>query len=160
MKKLLRSGRFDRVVNLPLPQKDARVSILSVHTKNTPLSKNVDINYLSNKTEGYSGAELKSLVVEAAINAAYDSTISNWMSEELNEPLGKYMSLGGTEQQNLRYGENPHQKAKFYNDGSNRKGLITSHQIQGKELSYNNINDTNAAFGVCQRVFRTSMCDC
>ncbi|MDC1419219.1 proteasome-activating nucleotidase [Euryarchaeota archaeon] len=66
---LLRSGRFDRVVNLPLPQKDARVSILSVHTKNTPLSKNVDINYLSNKTEGYSGAELKSLVVEAAINA-------------------------------------------------------------------------------------------
>ena len=66
---LLRSGRFDRVVNLPLPQKDARVSILNVHTKNTPLSKNVDINYLSNKTDGFSGAELKSLVVEAAINA-------------------------------------------------------------------------------------------
>jgi proteasome regulatory subunit len=70
---LLRSGRFDRVVNLPLPQKEARVSILKVHTKNTPLSKNVDINYLSNKTDGFSGAELKSLVVEAAINAISDN---------------------------------------------------------------------------------------
>jgi phosphoribosylaminoimidazolecarboxamide formyltransferase/IMP cyclohydrolase len=68
------------------------------------------------------------------------------MSEEINKPLGKFLSLGGVEQQNLRYGENPHQKAKFYNDGSNRKGLITSKQLQGKELSYNNINDTNAAF--------------
>ncbi len=90
---------------------------------------------------------LQRLALKAyARTAAYDSTISNWMSKELNEPLGKYMSLGGTEQQNLRYGENPHQSAKFYNDGSNRKGLITSTQIQGKELSYNNINDTNAAF--------------
>ena len=81
-----------------------------------------------------------------ARTAAYDSTISNWFSNELNMPLEKYKSIGGIEQQNLRYGENPHQKAKFYNDGSNIYGLITAKQIQGKELSYNNINDTNAAF--------------
>ena len=90
---------------------------------------------------------LKKLALKAfARTAAYDSTISNWFSNELNMPLEKYKSIGGIEQQNLRYGENPHQKAKFYNDGSNIYGLITAKQIQGKELSYNNINDTNAAF--------------
>ena len=63
---LLRSGRFDRIVTLPLPDKNARVSILNVHTKNTPLSKNVDLNFISNKTDGFSGAELKSVIVEVS----------------------------------------------------------------------------------------------
>jgi proteasome regulatory subunit len=70
---LLRSGRFDRIVTLPLPDKDARESILAVHTKNTPLSKNVDLNFISNKTDGFSGAELKSVIVEAAMNAISDN---------------------------------------------------------------------------------------
>ena len=105
------------------------------------------IGELKNNQISLSKNTLKELALKAyARTAAYDSTISNWMSEEINKPLGKFLSLGGVEQQNLRYGENPHQKAKFYNDGSNRKGLITSKQLQGKELSYNNINDTNAAF--------------
>jgi phosphoribosylaminoimidazolecarboxamide formyltransferase/IMP cyclohydrolase len=46
----------------------------------------------------------------------------------------------------LRYGENPHQSAAFYTDGSRRPGVATARQWQGKELSYNNINDTDAAF--------------
>ena len=70
---LLRSGRFDRIVTLPLPDKDARESILTVHTKNTPLSKNVDLNFISNKTDGFSGAELKSVIVEAAMIAISDN---------------------------------------------------------------------------------------
>ena len=70
---LLRSGRFDRIVTLPLPDKDARESILAVHTKNTPLSKNVDLNFISNKTDGFSGAELKSVIVEAAMIAISDN---------------------------------------------------------------------------------------
>ena len=70
---LLRSGRFDRIVTLPLPDKNARVSILNVHTKNTPLSKNVDLNFISNKTVGFSGAELKSVIVEAAMSAISDN---------------------------------------------------------------------------------------
>ena len=70
---LLRSGRFDRIVKLPLPDKDARESILAVHTKNTPLSKNVDLNFISNKTDGFSGAELKSVIVEAAMIAISDN---------------------------------------------------------------------------------------
>jgi len=66
---LLRSGRFDRIVTLPLPDKIARESILNVHTKNTPLSKNVDLSFISNNTDGFSGAELKSVIVESAMNA-------------------------------------------------------------------------------------------
>ena len=70
---LLRSGRFDRIVTLPLRDKNARISILNVHTKNTPLSKNVDLNFISNKTDGFSGAELKSVIVEAAMSAISDN---------------------------------------------------------------------------------------
>ena len=105
------------------------------------------INEMSDNDLSLTKETLKKLALKAfARTAAYDSIISNWLSNELDIPLGKYKSIGGIEHQNLRYGENPHQKAKFYNDGSNVCGLITANQIQGKELSYNNINDTNAAF--------------
>ena len=105
------------------------------------------INEMNNNDLSLTKETLKKLAFKAfARTAAYDSIISNWISNELDIPLGKYKSIGGIEHQNLRYGENPHQKAKFFNDGSNVCGLITANQIQGKELSYNNINDTNAAF--------------
>ena len=105
------------------------------------------INEINDNDLSLTKETLKKLAFKAfARTAAYDSMISNWLSNELDIPLGKYKSIGGIEHQNLRYGENPHQKAKFYNDGSNVCGLITANQIQGKELSYNNINDTNAAF--------------
>ena len=105
------------------------------------------INEMNDNDLSLTKETLKKLAFKAfARTAAYDSIISNWISNELDIPLGKYKSIGGIEHQNLRYGENPHQKAKFFNDGSNVCGLITANQIQGKELSYNNINDTNAAF--------------
>ena len=105
------------------------------------------INEINDNDLSLTKETLKKLAFKAfARTAAYDSMISNWLSNELDIPLDKYKSIGGIEHQNLRYGENPHQKAKFYNDGSNVCGLITANQIQGKELSYNNINDTNAAF--------------
>ena len=105
------------------------------------------INEINDNDLSLTEETLKKLALKAfARTAAYDSTISNWLSNELDIPLGKYKSIGGIQHQSLRYGENPHQKAKFYNDGSNVCGLITANQIQGKELSYNNINDTNAAF--------------
>ena len=105
------------------------------------------INEMNNNDLSLTKETLKELAFKAfARTAAYDSIISNWISNEMDIPLGKYKSIGGIEHQNLRYGENPHQKAKFYNEGSNVCGLITANQIQGKGLSYNNINDTNAAF--------------
>ena len=81
-----------------------------------------------------------------ARTAAYDAAVSGWMAEALEIETPRRRSLAGTLAQGLRYGENPHQAAAFYTDGSNRPGVATAGQHQGKELSYNNINDTDAAF--------------
>jgi phosphoribosylaminoimidazolecarboxamide formyltransferase/IMP cyclohydrolase len=78
--------------------------------------------------------------------AVYDAAVSNWMAQATDTPSPAYAAFGGQSALALRYGENPHQAATFYRDGSNRPGVATARQIQGKALSYNNINDTNAAF--------------
>ncbi|MGR3570587.1 bifunctional phosphoribosylaminoimidazolecarboxamide formyltransferase/IMP cyclohydrolase [Brevirhabdus sp.] len=81
-----------------------------------------------------------------ARTAAYDAAVSTWMAGALEQPAPRRRAVAGTLAQPLRYGENPHQGAAFYTDGSNRAGVATAKQLQGKELSYNNINDTDAAF--------------
>lgn len=78
--------------------------------------------------------------------AQYDAQICSWFADELSDPAPSFYAQGGSLRQSLRYGENPHQIAAFYGDGSNRLGVATARQVQGKELSYNNINDTDAAF--------------
>ena len=85
-----------------------------------------------------------------ARTAAYDSAVSNWFAGELakdgdKEPPRR-RAFGGLLRQGLRYGENPHQEAAFYADGASRPGVASARQLQGKELSYNNINDTDAAY--------------
>ncbi|MCV2867597.1 bifunctional phosphoribosylaminoimidazolecarboxamide formyltransferase/IMP cyclohydrolase [Defluviimonas sp. WL0002] len=81
-----------------------------------------------------------------ARTAAYDAAVSTWLAEAIGDPAPRRRAFAGTLAQTLRYGENPHQSAAFYTDGSNRPGVATAQQWQGKELSYNNINDTDAAF--------------
>ncbi len=81
-----------------------------------------------------------------ARTAAYDAAVSGWMASQLKIDVPRRVSFAGQFAQPLRYGENPHQQAAFYTDGSNRAGVATARQHQGKELSYNNINDTDAAF--------------
>jgi phosphoribosylaminoimidazolecarboxamide formyltransferase/IMP cyclohydrolase len=81
-----------------------------------------------------------------AHTAAYDGAIATWMSAQANDPLPESISFSGTRMQMLRYGENPHQQAAFYRSGTARPGVATALQLQGKELSYNNLNDTDAAF--------------
>ncbi len=78
--------------------------------------------------------------------ASYDAAISNWFAAELGEDAPKWKTLSGQLTQTLRYGENPHQNAAFYATGEKRFGVATVTQHQGKELSYNNFNDTDAAF--------------
>jgi len=80
-----------------------------------------------------------------ARSAAYDAAIANYFAEIVNGTPA-YRAQGGSLKQELRYGENPHQTAAFYSDGSNRPGVSTAEQLQGKALSYNNINDTDAAY--------------
>ncbi len=81
-----------------------------------------------------------------ARTAAYDTAVSAWLSGQIGQPFTRSKSFAGSLAQGLRYGENPHQAAAFYSDGSQRQGVATAQQWQGKELSYNNINDTDAAF--------------
>ncbi len=81
-----------------------------------------------------------------ARTAAYDAAISNWFADTLHDEAPEYRAFGGKLIQALRYGENPHQTAAFYRSPGERFGVATARQLQGKELSYNNINDTDAAF--------------
>jgi phosphoribosylaminoimidazolecarboxamide formyltransferase / IMP cyclohydrolase len=81
-----------------------------------------------------------------ARTAAYDAAVSTWMAAAIGNDTPRRRIFAGTLAQTLRYGENPHQMAAFYHDGSGRPGVATAMQHQGKELSYNNINDTDAAF--------------
>ncbi|HET6306458.1 MAG TPA: bifunctional phosphoribosylaminoimidazolecarboxamide formyltransferase/IMP cyclohydrolase [Rhodopila sp.] len=97
-------------------------------------------------TNGTSLALRRQLAGEAyARTAAYDSAIAAWFAGQRDETFPKRLTVAGTLRQTLRYGENPHQAAAFYAAGT-RPGVATATQLQGKELSYNNLNDTDAAF--------------
>jgi phosphoribosylaminoimidazolecarboxamide formyltransferase/IMP cyclohydrolase len=78
--------------------------------------------------------------------ASYDAAIASWFAQETGETTPERRVIGGSLIQRLRYGENPHQAAAFYRTLEKRPGVATARQVQGKELSYNNINDTDAAF--------------
>jgi phosphoribosylaminoimidazolecarboxamide formyltransferase / IMP cyclohydrolase len=89
----------------------------------------------------------KNLAAKAyARTATYDAAISNWFADTLHDKAPDYRAFGGRLAEALRYGENPHQSAAFYRAPVERFGVATAHQVQGKQLSYNNINDTDAAY--------------
>ena len=84
-----------------------------------------------------------------ARTAAYDAAIATWFAAQQGEAFPPRLAMAGVLRQHLRYGENPHQQAAFYVTQSNlepRPGIATATQAQGKELSYNNLGDTDAAF--------------
>jgi len=80
-----------------------------------------------------------------ARTAAYDAAIAAWFAERRGDAFPRRFAIAGALRQSLRYGENPHQAAAFYVNGE-RRGVATAMQVQGKELSYNNLADTDAAF--------------
>ncbi|RWH37533.1 MAG: bifunctional phosphoribosylaminoimidazolecarboxamide formyltransferase/IMP cyclohydrolase [Mesorhizobium sp.] len=89
----------------------------------------------------------KKLAAKAfARTATYDAAISGWFADTLEIEHPTWRAFGGRLDQVMRYGENPHQGAGFYLSGDKRPGVATARQLQGKQLSYNNINDTDAAF--------------
>jgi phosphoribosylaminoimidazolecarboxamide formyltransferase / IMP cyclohydrolase len=98
--------------------------------------------------EGSIGAPLRRTLARKAfaITAAYDAAIANWLAREDEDVLPENLAIGGRLAQRLRYGENPHQKAAFYRTDETRPGVATARQLQGKELSYNNYSDADAAF--------------
>ncbi len=100
------------------------------------------------ENDGQTTLEFRKTLAQTAYarTAAYDAAVSTWMASAIGQQAPRRRAFAGTLAQTLRYGENPHQNAAFYTDGSNRPGVATATQLQGKELSYNNINDTDAAF--------------
>jgi phosphoribosylaminoimidazolecarboxamide formyltransferase / IMP cyclohydrolase len=110
-----------------------------------------DYAALLNELKGQNGATTlalrKYLAAKAyARTAAYDAAISNWFAQQLGETAPTFRTIGGKLVEALRYGENPHQSAAFYRTPEQRLGVATARQLQGKQLSYNNINDTDAAY--------------
>ena len=91
--------------------------------------------------------------------AAYDAAISGWFAQELEIEAPAYRAFGGELSEIMRYGENPHQKAGFKN-ASTRPGVATARQLQGKQLSYNNINDTDAAYELVSEFDDLQCCGC
>jgi phosphoribosylaminoimidazolecarboxamide formyltransferase/IMP cyclohydrolase len=100
-------------------------------------------------TGGVEGAFRRRLAAKAfARTAAYDAAIAAWLAREIGEEFPERVVLAGERRQLLRYGENPHQRAAFYATGAAPTGLAAAAQLQGKELSFNNLNDTDAALAL------------
>jgi len=101
-----------------------------------------------NKHHGAVSAELKKRLAAKAYSrtGSYDAAIGQWFAGQLGETFPERLVLAGRRAEVLRYGENPHQQAAFYRNAEMRSGVATAVQAQGKALSYNNLNDTDAAF--------------
>jgi phosphoribosylaminoimidazolecarboxamide formyltransferase/IMP cyclohydrolase len=100
------------------------------------------------QADGATGLDLRKRLAARAYarTASYDAAISAWFAAELGDTAPARRAFAGELAQTMRYGENPHQSAAFYRFPNPRVGVATATQRQGKELSYNNINDTDAAF--------------
>ncbi len=110
-----------------------------------------DYDTVMAEMDAHDGATTEALRRRLAAKAyartgAYDAAIAAWFDRVLDDPLPERLVLAGKRVQMLRYGENPHQRAAFYASGEARPGVATAEQIQGKELSFNNLNDTDAAY--------------
>ncbi|WP_428698774.1 bifunctional phosphoribosylaminoimidazolecarboxamide formyltransferase/IMP cyclohydrolase [Stappia sp.] len=121
------------------------------HAYVTMVSDPADYPAVIEALTGHSGqvplALRKRLAQKAfARTAAYDAAVSGWFAAAIGEDAPAHVAFGGRLSSVMRYGENPHQKAAFYLTPEKRFGVATARQLQGKELSYNNINDTDAAF--------------
>ncbi len=81
-----------------------------------------------------------------ARTAAYDSAIASWYADAIGDELPQRIAFAGERRERLRYGENPHQSAALYLTAERGPGVARARQVQGKELSYNNINDADSAF--------------
>ena len=128
---LLRPGRFDRHVTLSLPDKGARRAILDVHSKNLPLHRDVDLDLVAAGTPGFSGADLKNLLNEAAITAARHSA-SDITSDDLDEARDKVMmgtvrtlAIQPEEKHRLAVHEAGHTAAAFYEPGADPVYKVT-----------------------------------
>jgi len=86
---LLRPGRFDRILYVPLPNREARLEILKIHTRRKPLAEDVNLETLADMTEGYTGADLANLCSTASLIAIREHISKHKDSEEAKKNLGE-----------------------------------------------------------------------
>jgi len=79
---MLRPGRFDKLIQIPIPDKKTRLEILEVHTKHSPLTKDIDLEEVSKQLDGFSGADIQALVKESAMNALRQSKDSKEITKK------------------------------------------------------------------------------
>lgn len=125
---ILRRGRFDRIVNVSLPDKDGREAILAVHAKNKKIAEDVDFSSIATKTTGFSGADLENLLNEAAIIAVNTGkTIID--KESLAEA---YLKVRMGRKKNRKYTDSDIKRTAYHEAG---------HAIVGKYTDRNSIVD-------------------
>jgi cell division protease FtsH len=128
---LLRPGRFDRHVTLELPDLDARVKVLQVHTRKVPLAPDVDLKRVAAGTPGFSGADLKNLVNEAAMAAARDAkrVVESHHFDEMRDRIlmgtVRTMAIHDEERHRLAVHEAGHTAAAYYLPNADRPYKVT-----------------------------------
>jgi phosphoribosylaminoimidazolecarboxamide formyltransferase/IMP cyclohydrolase len=120
------------------------------HADVTVVTEPTDYTTLVDELREHGGATALALRQRLAArafahSAAYDAAIASWFAKRHGEILPERLTIGARLRQRTRYGENPHQKAAFYVIEADRPGIASATQVQGKELSYNNIADADAA---------------
>ena len=120
----------------------ASVTVIVDHGDYHRLISEMDAN------DGCTTPEFRRILAAKAyrLTGAYDTAIGNWFASVMDEEYPEQVLFSGRLKQTLRYGENPHQSAAVYKTGPARPGVVSALQLQGKELSFNNLNDTDAAF--------------
>ncbi|MEQ9200787.1 MAG: bifunctional phosphoribosylaminoimidazolecarboxamide formyltransferase/IMP cyclohydrolase, partial [Rhodospirillales bacterium] len=133
----------------PAMTRSASKNHRSVTVISDPEDYNLVLAEMKANKGGTTAATRRRLAAKAFTRtAAYDAAISAWLTTQTEEDSAfpQVLSVSGNLQQTLRYGENPHQSAALYAGPEKRPGVVTATQLQGKELSFNNINDTDAAY--------------
>ncbi len=92
------------------------------------------------------------------LTASYDASISQWFNLRCGNTMPERITFSGLLRHELRYGENPHQKGCFYQSNQHLLGVGAAKKLQGKDLSYNNLNDTDAAFELVNEFSNTPSC--
>ncbi|MDG2148294.1 MAG: bifunctional phosphoribosylaminoimidazolecarboxamide formyltransferase/IMP cyclohydrolase [Planctomycetota bacterium] len=113
-----------------------------------PADYDAVLQALDDEKKGADGLPMRRSLAGKAYTttAAYDAAICNWFSEQEGEALPERLVLEASEVRELRYGENPHQQARFYtNPGIREPSIATAEVLSGKALSYNNIMDADGA---------------
>ena len=144
------AGRDDMIENIDIGGPSMVRSAAKNHQFVTIVTNPADYPAIVEQIQSSGGASLefrRAMAAKAfAATAAYDATISRWFqTEDQPEKFPAQRTMTSSLVTTLRYGENPHQAAALYSTGMSEPGVAQARQVQGKELSYNNYNDANAA---------------